>query len=145
MQGSHVLTLVSSLVARNQQGGVPHDIGGSGSIAGSANLVMSSTLTLPGGTLSADPLLIAAIGNYGGQTDTVGLQPGSPAIDAGSNPLGMLCDQRAGSFLPPFNIVGIYERQHGAAVDIGAFESGAGDALFGDGFEEIALFSCRPS
>jgi hypothetical protein len=144
MQGAHVLNLVSSIVARNQQGGVAHDIGGSGSITGSANLVMSSTLPLPGGTLSADPLLIAAIGNYGGQTDTLGLQPGSPAIDAGSNPLGTSCDQRAGSYLPPFNLVGLYERQHGTGVDIGAFESGAGDALFGDGFEEITLVFCRP-
>jgi hypothetical protein len=144
IEGAHPLTLVSSIVARNTQGGIAHDIGGSGTVAGSADLVMSSTLALPPGTLSADPLL-NIFGNYGGQTNMLGLQPNSPAINAGSNPLNTLCDQRGGSFIPPFGMTGIYERKAGAAPDIGAFEYGAGDILFADGFEDVQPFSCYPA
>ncbi|MEO7324607.1 MAG: choice-of-anchor Q domain-containing protein [Dokdonella sp.] len=143
MEDAHALTLVSSIVARNMQGGVAHDIGGAGTIAGSADLVMSSTLALPAGTLSADPLL-NVFGNYGGQTNLFGLQPNSPAINAGSNPLNTLCDQRGGSFVLPFGMTGFYERKTGTAPDIGAFEFGAGDTLFADGFEDVPPFSCYP-
>jgi len=142
MEGANVLHLVSSIVARNQQGGVAHDIGGSGSIAGSADLVMSSSVALPAGTIAEDPLLADTLANHGGQTETLELPSGSPAIDAGSNPLGLRCDQRGGSFLPPFYFNGLYERQHGAAVDIGASERGAGDRLFVNGFENMLLVSC---
>ena len=64
----------------------------------------------------AAPLLpvIAALGNYGGPTQTMPLLPGSPAIDAGSNALipgGVTTDQRGDS------------RIVNSTVDIGAFES----------------------
>lgn len=143
IEGAHPLMLVSSIVARNTQGGIVHDIGGSGTVVGSTNLVMNSTLALPAGTLSADPLL-NLFGNYGGQTNLLGLQPNSPAINAGSNPLNTLCDQRGGSFMLPFGTAGVYERKVGAATDIGAFEYGAGDKLFADGFEVVQTFSCYP-
>ena len=65
---------------------------------------------------SAAPLLpvIAALGNYGGPTQTMALLPGSPAIDAGSNALipgGVTTDQRGVS------------RIVNGTVDIGAVES----------------------
>ena len=59
-----------------------------------------------------DPLL-APLADNGGPTMTHALLPGSPAIDRGANPLGLLFDQRGGSF----------PRTIGAATDIGAFES----------------------
>ena len=64
----------------------------------------------------ANPLLpvIAALGNYGGPTQTMPLLPGSPAIDKGSNALipgGVTTDQRGDSRIVNGN------------VDIGAVES----------------------
>jgi hypothetical protein len=50
----------------------------------------------------------------GGATRTVGLLPGSPAIDSGSNSYGLLIDQRFAS------------RVQGAVIDMGAFESTPG-------------------
>ncbi|MCG8653270.1 MAG: Ig-like domain-containing protein [Pirellulales bacterium] len=58
-----------------------------------------------------DPLL-GPLANNGGPTATHALLAGSPAIDAGSNPLGFQFDQRGVGF----------ERESGAATDVGAFE-----------------------
>ena len=82
-----------------------------GEIDGSSGWI-ASDLT---GTI-AQPLspLLAALGDYGGPTQTLALLPGSPAIDAGSNaliPAGVTTDQRG---LP---------RVVNSVVDIGAFES----------------------
>ncbi len=58
--------------------------------------------------------LLAALGNYGGPTQTMALLPGSPAIDAGNNaliPAGVTTDQRG------------FARIVNGTVDIGAFES----------------------
>jgi hypothetical protein len=70
-----------------------------------------------------DPKL-AALGDYGGPTQTMALLPGSPAIDAGSNALAvdangqpLQFDQRGAPFLRVVN----------GTVDIGAYE-GAPDA-----------------
>jgi hypothetical protein len=61
--------------------------------------------------------LLAALGNYGGPTQTHALLPGSPAIDAGDNTfannVGLTTDQRGGGF----------NRFVNTTVDIGAFES----------------------
>ena len=66
------------------------------------------------GTAAAplDPLLLPPVSN-GGLTPTCELQPGSRAIDKGSNPLGLTTDQRG---------LTNYPRASGADVDIGAFE-----------------------
>ncbi len=139
VEGAHVLTLVSTIIAGNAIG----DISGPSSIGGHANLVGASSVALPAGTLGGDPQL-ATFGDYGGQTMSFGLQPGSPAIDAGDNPLALPCDQRGGAFAPPYAMVGFYERQVGAHADIGAFEYGAGDKLFRSGFESPDG-SCYPT
>jgi hypothetical protein len=62
--------------------------------------------------------LLSALGNYGGPTQTMGLLPGSPALDAGSNALAvdsqghpLTTDQRG------------FARIVNGTVDIGAFES----------------------
>jgi predicted outer membrane repeat protein len=76
-----------------------------------ASIALSSTLIEDGScgaTLTGDPRL-AALGAYGGPTQTAALRPGSPALDAGS-----ACgasDQRG------------VARPQGAGCDLGAFES----------------------
>ncbi len=59
--------------------------------------------------IGGDPL-IAPLADYGGPTFTHALHPGSPAIDAGSNPQNLDTDARGNA------------RVFGAAADIGAFE-----------------------
>ena len=110
-------TLASTIVANNQApyGGADMylDSAYSLTVSGSNDLVMSVTpnITLPTGTLSADPML-GPLSNNGGPTQTMGLYPGSPALDAGINPNGYANDQRGTGF----------PRVVGAAPDIGAFE-----------------------
>jgi hypothetical protein len=74
----------------------------------SITLTPDSGNNLPFGT---DPKL-GPLADNGGPTQTVALLPGSPAIDAGANPTGLVFDQRG------FN----FARVAGAAADIGAFE-----------------------
>ena len=64
----------------------------------------------PTDLVNTNPLL-AALGNYGGPTETMALLPGSPAIDAGVSVPGVTTDQRG------------VPRPQGSAPDIGAFES----------------------
>lgn len=87
-------------------------------VVGSNNIVGSASdqLTLPADTLHADPKLKPLAGN-GGATATHALPADSPAVDAGSNPLGFGTDQRGGVFV----------RSYGAAPDIGAYETQARD------------------
>jgi hypothetical protein len=66
-----------------------------------------------GDLVGVDPKL-GPLQSNGGPTPTMALLPGSPAFDAGSNPLGLTTDQR-----------GYAPRVDGAAVDIGAYEFGA--------------------
>ncbi len=61
-------------------------------------------------SLSGDPLL-GALDDYGGDTQTVPLLPGSPAIDAGDVATCLATDQRG------------IARPQGSSCDIGAFES----------------------
>jgi hypothetical protein len=64
-----------------------------------------------------DPkFVLQQLDNYGGPTKTLALRPDSPAIDAGSNPDGLMSDQR-----------GFLSRAINGATDIGAFEFGAVD------------------
>ncbi len=135
VEGSHPLTLVSTIV----HGNAIKDIEDPSAISGNANLVGISDVALPAGTLSADPLL-GTFDFHGGLTRTLDLAAGSPAIDAGDNPLELPCDQRGGVLLSLefFTMTGLHERVVGARADIGAFESGAGDRLFHSGFEFVA-------
>ena len=85
-------------------------------VAGDHNLIghAGPTVAVPTGTLTSDARLAPLAAN-GGPTRTHALLPGSPAVDVGSNPLGLAFDQRATG----------YPRVHGAAADIGAFEQQA--------------------
>ncbi len=96
-------------------------------VTGAHSLVVAPTagIVLPPDTLHDDPLLLPLDWN-GGPVQTLALAPGSPAIDAGSNPLGLLTDERGGG----------YVRESGAAPDIGAFEVQPGpDPIFASGFD----------
>ncbi len=68
--------------------------------------------------VNANPLL-GVLANNGGGTFTVSLLPGSPAINGGNNTGAPATDQRG------------VARPQGAAVDIGAFESGVNPVIFG--------------
>jgi hypothetical protein len=127
------VTLYGTIVANNRSGDGLNaaDIGGTAGliVAGSHNLVMATTLTLPLDTLETDPLL-GPLQFNGGQSRTLthALAPGSPAIDHGINQgqVGQFVyDQRGVGFL----------RTVGANTDIGAFEFG-NDTVFVDGFDD---------
>ena len=99
-------------------------------IAGANNLVIDvdPAMTLPPGTLRIDPKLAPFLENNGGPTQTLALQGGSPAIDAGNNSSGLATDQRGAGFA----------RMSGNGTDIGAFEvqsGGTGDLIFRNGFD----------
>jgi hypothetical protein len=108
----------STIIAGNTAGSeAPYaaDLGSPEAVTvfGANNLIgeADATLTLPADTLRGDPQLLPLADN-GGRTPTMALAPGSPAIDAGSNLLGLVADQRGGGFV----------RVHGARADIGAYE-----------------------
>ncbi|MBX7105146.1 MAG: hypothetical protein K1X57_13780 [Gemmataceae bacterium] len=68
-----------------------------------------------GGNIFNQPhtnLKLGSLANNGGPTQTIALLPGSPLINAGSNPAILTTDQRGAGFL----------RIVGTAADIGAFE-----------------------
>ena len=91
----------------------PYDISlyGPGPITGANNLIVTSAVTLPDGTLRDDPGL-APLADNGGSTRTHALPPNSPAIDTGNNVAEEPFDQRS---LWSTRVVG-------AAADIGAYE-----------------------
>lgn len=129
--------LESTIVANNgsQDGLHESDIGGPSAtmLTGANNLIISSTLTVPADTIAAEPML-GPLQDNGGLTQTQALLPGSPAIDHGNSNLitGVQYDQRV--FDPQTGQV--YERVVGASADIGAFEFGAPDRVFSDGFDQ---------
>ena len=103
--------------ADNPQGTPPVDSVVATVTATGPNLIGSTAATITGpAPLTGDPLL-GPLQDNGGLSPTMALQPGSPAIDAGSNaavPAALTTDQRGPGF----------SRIVGAAVDLGAFETG---------------------
>lgn len=123
--------LVSSIFAGNlaPEGADINPGYGTGSlvVVGDHNLVTvaGANVTLPGDTLSTDPLLQPLASN-GGATRTHAIPACSPAIDIGSNPQTFDFDQRGSP----------YVRVSGVEADIGAFElQPDADSIFRDGFE----------
>jgi hypothetical protein len=133
------LGLDSTIVANNSSGDGLNaaDIAGYvyTVVTGAHNLVIASTLLLPADTLRDDPML-EPLADNGGGVETQALQVGSPAIDAGSNPLMRDIDER-GFLCSPDGQCVLAEREVGRAADIGAFESGAPDHIFVDGFDPV--------
>jgi hypothetical protein len=121
--------LVSTIVAGNTAASLPEDLWPPGmTVGGSHSLVGAAPgVDLPDDTLGDDPLLLPLAAN-GGATPTHALGEGSPAIDAGSNPLALPYDQRGEGFVRAF----------GDAPDIGAFEvqpDAPPDPIFTNGFD----------
>lgn len=127
--------LSSSIVANNTSGGGLNaaDVGGEAgtTIFGENNLIVASTLSLPDDTISDDPGL-GPLADNGGGVLTHALLTGSPAIDHGANVLKLDSDQRDSVCAGRCQLA---ERSVGAATDIGAFEHGAPDRIFGAGFD----------
>jgi Right handed beta helix region len=105
------VTLQSTIVAEN----TVSDIDGQQAFAvsGASNLIgaAGATVSVPADTLHGSPQLLPLADN-GGPTRTHALAAGSPALDAGSNLLQLVTDQRGNGF----------PRVLGAAADIGAYE-----------------------
>jgi uncharacterized repeat protein (TIGR01451 family) len=76
-----------------------------------ANVNFALEFNQPGDQVNVSNPLVAALGNYGGTTQTHALLPGSPALNAGNNAGAPATDQR-----------GIARPQQDT-VDIGAYES----------------------
>jgi hypothetical protein len=116
------VTLNNTVVAGNTSSSGP-DVNGTVASASGFNLIGDGTKMTGisngvngnqvGTSKSPIKALLAALGSYGGPTQTLALLPGSPALDAGSNALdgGVSTDQRGVS------------RIINGTVDIGAFES----------------------
>jgi hypothetical protein len=116
------VSLNSTIISGNSAGsGADMNFPGATNVSGDNNLIGvantgSFTLTGAGnktGTAAA-PLnaMLGPLANNGGPTKTHALLPGSPALNAGNNALGLAYDQRGTGFA----------RVVGAAADIGAFE-----------------------
>jgi hypothetical protein len=125
------MKLQSSIVADNVTNGVQGDLDGalSPALSGYDNLITSSTIGFPVGTITSCPKLGPLAANGGGAMLTHALLSTSPAIDAGYNPLVLQTDPRGSGFA----------REFGVMADIGAFErqGGPDDRIFVGGFEPI--------
>jgi hypothetical protein len=132
------VTLTDTIVAGNTASDGASDFAPDflGAVTGSYNLIGTGA---PGGLTAAnhnildatDPGL-APLGDYGGPTETMALQPDSPAIGAGTAVSGVTTDQRGFSLDQP--------------VDIGAFQLQAGPLVvdtaidgLGSGLGQLSL------
>jgi CSLREA domain-containing protein/uncharacterized repeat protein (TIGR01451 family) len=105
------LTVKNTIVAGNTGPAGPSDCGTVAMVNSSHNLSSDAScmFTDPGSRQNTAAGL-GGLGNNGGETDTMALREGSPAIDAGTNDGCSPADQRGVS------------RPQGPACDIGAFE-----------------------
>ena len=118
-----LVTSISTIIALNTSGpfgktGTPDDLEAtfanvSHTLLGVGDGALGISNGSAGNLVGVDPKL-DTLKNNGGPTPTLALLPGSPAINAGSNPLNLTADQR-----------GYTPRAAGGAPDIGAFEFGA--------------------
>jgi hypothetical protein len=123
------ITLKSSILAQNSATTADPDLGtsltGSSTATltvtaensiigevGNAKITVNATNSLVGTPGSPVDAKLATLANNGGLTETHALLAGSPAINAGANPLGLVNDQRGAGFA----------RVAGGQADIGAFE-----------------------
>ena len=126
LMSNYTLDLESTIIANNTGFGDPDDFDayGSPTITGANNLVIASSAPLPPDTIPADPML-GTLADNGGATQTIALNAGSPAIDAGNDVANLGSDQRGPGF----------PRVAGARADIGAFEVEGDDDIFANGFD----------
>lgn len=96
-----------------------------GTLSGSNNLITTSSMTVPGGTITGKYGGLEPLGYNGGSTATHRLLSFSPAINQGNDDSNVNYDQRGDG----------YPRVIGANADIGAFELDTADEIFSDGFD----------
>ena len=118
-----IVTLDNTIVADDVPGSL-YDVAGDTALTGSNDLigsVISTNLTksLSNSLLNANPDL-QSLANNGGLTETMALQPDSPAINAGDN--GLAVDPTTQKALTR-DQTDINERVLGGTVNIGAYES----------------------
>jgi hypothetical protein len=115
IQNSSVLNIRNTIIANSNSGG---DCENDGSIPVNINNLVEDGSCSP--SLSGDPLLGYPLNN-GGPTQTMALQPGSPAIDAGND---AVCAAASGS--PDFGAGSADQRgmprPQGTHCDLGAYE-----------------------
>ena len=118
--GSGILNLNNSIVAGSTSGGDCTTASG-GTFSAQYSLIEDGSCITAGvnGNLTGDPML-SALADNGGATQTMALQDGSPAINAGSNALAvdelgapLSFDQRGSGS----------DRIFGSLVDMGAYEA----------------------
>ncbi|HVV90682.1 MAG TPA: choice-of-anchor Q domain-containing protein, partial [Solirubrobacterales bacterium] len=104
-------TITNTIIAGNSAGGATSNCGGTLTVVSSHDLADDSTCMFTDAASKApiDPKL-GPLANNGGETDTLALLVGSPAIDAGTN-----------EGCPPTDQRGV-ARPIGSACDIGAYE-----------------------
>ncbi|MBK5218651.1 MAG: hypothetical protein JJE35_02515 [Thermoleophilia bacterium] len=104
-------TVTNTIVAGNLAGGTASDCGTVVTVTSANNISgdASCMFTDPASKQNTNPLL-GGLADNGGPTNTMALQPGSPAIDAGTNTGCPATDQRG------------VARPQGSACDIGAYE-----------------------
>jgi len=116
-------TLYNTIVANNTTGG---NCSAAGIFTdGGHNLATDSScgFSAANGSIVAANAMLGYFSNWGGATNTIYLEEGSPAIDAGDDalvPSGITTDQRGSG----------YDRIAGGAVDIGAYEEQGAAATF---------------
>ncbi|HET8956457.1 MAG TPA: choice-of-anchor Q domain-containing protein [Solirubrobacterales bacterium] len=109
--GSAALTVKNTIVAGNTVPAGPSDCAVAATVTSDHNLSGDASCMFgDGGSKQNTNPLLGALANNGGETDTLALQAGSPAIDAGTNDGCPATDQRGVS------------RPQGSACDVGAFE-----------------------
>lgn len=112
--GTAAMFMHGSIAAGNQ--GNSHgydDVSGVFTAVTNCLIQVTNGVALPGANNIFDqPALLEALADNGGPTRTHALNKDSPAIDNGTNPLGLTTDQRGDGFA----------RLLGSAVDIGAYE-----------------------
>jgi hypothetical protein len=93
----------------------PVQVIGANNLIGDGNIGKSTLApgSMTGTTMNPLDAKLAPLASNGGPTKTHALLAGSPAVNAGSNPLGLVYDQRGTGFT----------RVSGSGVDIGAFET----------------------
>ncbi|HLO32553.1 MAG TPA: choice-of-anchor Q domain-containing protein [Anaerolineales bacterium] len=102
------LSLSNNIFANNTDGGDCVSYAFGGTVTGFNNLIEDGVVCSTGYFISGDPLL-GPLADNGGSTQTMGILPGSPALDAGTATC-LPTDQRG------------VTRPQGAACEIGAYE-----------------------
>ena len=116
----------SSIIAKNNStaaGGDEDFYAGGASVSVNVSMLDTmytvlnpSQITVTGSNIYVQDPLLSPLGSYGGATKTIGLLPGSPAINKGTNVLSLPFDQRGTGF--PRTV----SDSVGPNTDIGAFE-----------------------